>query len=65
VVALLKLQSYRIAEDDILNLNSFFERNMKNNKIFSGGLGEVLRNKADGLTRTGQIKNEEQQTPSS
>jgi hypothetical protein len=65
VVALLKLQSYRIAEVDILNLNSFFERNMMNNKIFSGGLGEVLRNKADGITTTRQIENEEQQTPSS
>ena len=38
---------------------------MMNNKIFSGGLGEVLRNKADGISRTGQLKNVEEQTPSS
>jgi hypothetical protein len=45
MVALPKLQSYGIAEDDTLNLNSLFKRNMMNNKIFSGGLGEILRNK--------------------
>ena len=65
MVALPKLESYGIAEDDTLNLNSFFERNMMNNKIFSGGLGEILGNKADGISRTGQLKNVEEQTPSS
>jgi hypothetical protein len=65
MVALSKLQSYGIAEDDTLNLNSFFERNMMNNKIFSGGLGEILRNKAEGISRTGQFKNVKEQTPSS
>jgi hypothetical protein len=65
MVALPNLQSYGIAEDDTLNLNSFFERNMMNNKIFSRGLGEVLRNKADGISRTGQLKNVKEQTPSS
>ena len=64
MVALPKLQS-GIAEDDTLNLNSFFERNMMNNKIFSGGLGEILRNKAEGISRTGQLKNVKEQTPSS
>jgi hypothetical protein len=34
MVALPKLQSYGIAEDDILNLNSFFERIMMNNKMY-------------------------------
>ena len=63
MVALPKLQSYGIAEDDTLNfhLNIY----MMNNKIFSGGLGEVLRNKADGISITGQLKNVEEQTPSS
>ena len=65
MVALPKLQSYGIAEDDTLNLNSFFERNMMNNKIFSGGLGEILRNKAEGISRNGQLKNVKEQTPSS
>jgi cobalamin biosynthesis Co2+ chelatase CbiK len=42
MVALPKHQSCGIAEDDTMNLNSFFERNMMNNKIFSRGLGEYL-----------------------
>ena len=33
MVALLKLKSYGITEDHILNLNNFFERNKMNNKL--------------------------------
>ena len=34
MVALVKLKSYGITEEDVLNLNNFlFERNMMNNKI--------------------------------
>ena len=64
MVALLKLRSDGTAEDDILSLNSFFERNMMNNKYLAACPGEVLRNKANGISRTGQLKNVEQ-TPSS
>ena len=52
MVALVKLKSYGITEEDVLNLNNFlFERNMMNNKItnpefFAANLeqhGSILR----------------------
>ena len=32
-VALVKLKSYGVTDDRILNLNNYFERNVTNNKI--------------------------------
>jgi hypothetical protein len=43
-VALIKLKSYGITEDHILNLNNYLERNMMNNKINPESLTVNLEN---------------------
>ena len=65
MVALVKLKSYGIAEDDILNLNNYLERNMMNNKIFSGRpWGSTWDIKRMALIELDN-KNVEEETPSS